>query len=108
MSTMQAIVDLARAPLNDTKKARYSDALLLGYANAAIHRAFELRPDLMVGTAYVGHTALALGGTFPLAARFEQTVADYVGGRAETKDDDGASPGRAQMLLNMFAAELLG
>jgi hypothetical protein len=105
--TMQTIVDLARVPLNDAKKARYTDAVLLGYVNAAIHRAYELRPDLMIGTSYAGYTALPITATFPLADRFAQTVADYAGGRAELKDDDGTSFARAQLLLNLFAAELV-
>ena len=105
--TMQQIVDLARVPLNDARKVRYSDASLLGYANSAVHRAYEIRPDLAIGSYGTPFAALVLGGTFPLPDRYAQTLADYVGGRAETKDEDAASGGRAELLLKLFERELL-
>lgn len=104
---MQQVVDLARVPLNDAAKRRYTDAALLGYANSAVFRAYELRPDLMFGGGYTPYAALALGGTFPLPDRFAQTVADYVGGRAELKDDDASTQARAKTLMSLFAGELL-
>lgn len=106
--TMQQIVDLGRIPLNDTKKTRYSDANLLSFANAAVMRVYEIRPDLLFGTAYVIASSLVSTGAFPLPDRFAQTVADYIGGRAELKDEDASTQARAQVLLNLFAAELLG
>ena len=104
--TMQNIVDMAREPLNDARKARYSDALLLRIGNAAIMRACELRPDLLFGQTYTPASALALGGTFPLPDQFAQTVADYIGGRAELRDDENVNSGRAQALMQMFTQEL--
>ena len=106
--TNQQVVDLARVPLNDVRKARYSDAVLLGYLNSAVLRAYELRPDLMFGTSYAPTGGLVLAGTFPLPDRFAQTAADYVGGRAELKDEDASTQARAQTLMQLFAAELLG
>ena len=106
--TMQQIVDMSRVPLNDTKKARYSDTNLLSFANAAVMRVLELRPDLLFGTAYTIASSLAMSGSFPLPDRFAQTVADYVGGRAELKDEDASTQARAQVLMGMFTAELLG
>jgi hypothetical protein len=105
--TMQNIVDQARLPLNDARKARYSDAYLLTYANSAVKRTYELRPDLLIGTGWAAFTDLTLVGTFPLPDRFAQTVSDYVGGRAELKDEDASSQARAQQLMQLFAAELL-
>lgn len=107
MTTMQAVVDLARVPLNDAKKVRYSDSVLLGYANSAIRRAYELRPDLAFDSYGTEYADLALDGTFPLSDKYKQTVADYISGRAEMKDDEAANSGRAQIHMQMFAAELL-
>jgi hypothetical protein len=104
--TVQAVLDLARIPLNDAKKARYSDTTLLSYFNSALWRAYELRPDLLIGTGYTTYTALAVGGTFPLPDRFAQTVADYIGGRAELKDEDASSQARAVELMQLFTAVL--
>ena len=104
---MQQIIDRGRFPLNDASKKRYADADLLNYANSAVFRAYELRPDLMFGTSYAGFTSLALGGTFPLPDRFVQTVADYITGRAETRDDESVVSQRAVQLLGLYEQELL-
>lgn len=107
MATMQAIIDLARIPLNDARKVRYTDPDLLKFANAAVFRTYEVRPDLKpVGSWGTPFAALALGGTFPLEDRLQQTVADYVSGRAELKDDENVNSARAQALMQMFVAEL--
>lgn len=106
--TMQQIVDMARIPLNDTKKARYSDSNLLSFTNVAVMRVLELRPDLLFGTAYTIASSLAMAGIFPLPDRFAQTVADYVGGRAELKDEDASTQARAQVLMSLFTSELFG
>jgi hypothetical protein len=105
--TMQQIVDIAREPLNDAKKTRYSDARLLRIANAAVMRAQELRPDLLFGSgSYVPAASLALGDAFPLPDQYAQTLADYIGGRAELKDDDAANSGRAGALMQLFMQAL--
>lgn len=108
--TVQQVVDLARAPLNDALKKRYTDAVLLGYYNSAIQRLYEIRPDLLIGTGWGPFTGVDIGSigsaTLPVGDRFAQTVADYIGGRAEMKDEDAASSGRASTLLQIFVAEL--
>lgn len=105
--TVQAVCDLARLPLNDSRKVRYPDATsMLPYFNSAIWRAYEIRPDLLFGTSWTPYVALAIGGTFPLPDRFAQSVADYIGGRCEMRDDDSANAVRAQALMAMFVAEL--
>lgn len=108
--TIQQVLDLARIPLNDAAKARYTDTVLLSYYNSAVMRAYETRPDLKFGSYGTPYTPVALGGlpgTFPMPDRFAQTVADYIGGRAEMKDDESANAARAQALMQMFVAELL-
>lgn len=100
--TAQQVIDLARIPLNDARKARYTDARLLQFVNSAVLRIYELRPDLFIGTGWTGPSALSLSSNFPLPDRFAQDVADYVAGRAEIADDDAASMQRANMLMQMF------
>lgn len=107
MATMQNVCDLARVPLNDAAKVRYSDADLLKYANAFVKLAYERRPDLRsLGSWLTPYADLALVGTFPLDERFAQTAADYIGGRAEMKDDENVNSARAQGLIKMALAEL--
>lgn len=107
MATMQDVVDLGRIPLSDATKVRYADADLLKYANAFIKLAYERRPDLKpLGTWGTPFTDLLLAGTFPLDERFAQTAADYIGGRAEMKDDENVNSARAQALIKMALAEL--
>jgi hypothetical protein len=104
--TMQQVIDHARIPLNDAAKTK-TDPTLLSYANAAIHRAYEVRPDLLIGNYTTPFVDLALGGTFPLPDRYMQTVADYVGGRSELIDDEQSARDRGIALLAAFGQELL-
>lgn len=99
MSIMQAVLDLARIPLNDAAKARYPDLELLGYANSGIELLASLRPDLRFGQYGVAIGPLAAGGTFPFPTRYIQSVADYVTYRAETKDDEHINSGRAALFF---------
>lgn len=107
MSTLQQVCDRGRIPLNDKAKARYTDADLLAYANAFVRLAYERRPDLRtLGSWGTPYADLTLTGTFPLDDRFVQTAADYIGGRAEMKDDENVNSARAQALIKMAVAEL--
>ena len=102
MATMQSIVDLARKPLNDTAKTRYSDADLLGYANAGIALAYQIRPDLKFGSYASAFAALALGGSFPLPFQHEQTIADYATFRAQTRDGEVENPEAGGAFMALF------
>jgi hypothetical protein len=108
---MQAVVDVARKPINDASKARYSDADLLEYVNAFCRLAFEQRPDLVKlavngGDWTTPYADLTLSGSFPLPDRFKQAAADYASGRAETRDDENVNSQRAQTLMAAALAEL--
>ena len=103
---MQTICDRARTPLNDSAKTRYPDAELLGYANAGIALAYEMRPDLRFGAYSTTFSALALGGTFPLSFRHEQTIADYAVFRAQTKDGEVEAPKLGKDFLTLFITAL--
>lgn len=104
---MQELCDRARIPLNDEDKARYADSLLLGFANGAIRRAFEVRPDLRLGSYATEYTDLALSAAFPLPARLFQPVADYMTGRANTIDDEEGNAARAAAFMQLFESTLM-
>ena len=103
----QSVVDLARVPLNDSEKARYSDATLLSFANQGMLQVLKRRPDLFIGQfgnlpdGEKGHA-----DAFPLPAEYVQTITDYVTARAEMTDDEHVNSGRASLFAQLFAAEV--
>ena len=105
--TMQNVLDAARIPLNDSAKVRYPDAELLGYANDAILRIRNLRPDLFVG----GWLALPINNLatdmFPIRDEFKPIVQDYVTGRAEAKEDEFTDDNRSGQFLVEFEKALM-
>lgn len=104
--TYQSAVDLARIPLNDTGKDRYSDATLLTLANQGMLQIFKRRPDLFTGQfGNLPHRENLLADIFPLPAEYVQTVADYVTARAEMTDDEYVNAGRAALFMQLFAAD---
>lgn len=107
MPTMQELCDRARIPLNDESKDRYLDADLLGFGNAAIRRAYQLRPDLKFGAYSTDYSDLSLTGTFPLPSYFLQPVADYIAGRMNTIDDEASNGERAVVLMQLFEAQVM-
>lgn len=104
--TYQNIVDLARIPLNDSDKARYSDDQLLMFANHAMLAVSKRRPDLFIGQFSSLPTGqAALSDNFTIDSGYVQTVADYVTMRAEMTDDEHADSGRAMVFGNLFNSE---
>lgn len=104
--TYQSVVDLARLPLNDEDKVRYSDAALLSYANHGMLAVVKRRPDLFVGQyASLPGGENVLSDAFPLPGAYVQTVADYVTARAEMADDEHANSGRALAFAQLFGVE---
>lgn len=104
--TYQTIVDLARKPLNDADKARYSDEMLLLFANHGMLQIAKRRPDLFIGQFGNMPTGEAvLSDSFQLEPGYAQVVADYVTARAEMMDDEHANSGRAQVYVNLFGSE---
>lgn len=109
--TVQQVLDLARLPLNDTLKVRYTDTVLLSFYNAGLLHLYEIRPDLLIGNygvAIAPAVASGLSAAFPLSDRFALSLGDYIGGRAEMRDEDAASSGRAQALMKLFHDEVRG
>lgn len=104
--TYQSVVDLARLPLNDVSKDRYSDATLLSFANHGMLTLAKRRPDLFFGQyAAMPDGEKILTDSFPLAAGYVQTVADYVTARAESIDDENMNTGRASAFMQLFGSE---
>lgn len=87
MATAQNILDLARDPLNDSTKTRWTDASLLLHLNQGLEQIRRARPDLFsVWTEF----ALLVGDTVPLSAAYHQNLADYISARAFARDDEEA------------------
>jgi uncharacterized protein DUF6682 len=104
--TYQSVIDLARIPLNDSDKTRYSDADLLSYTNHCLLTLTKRRPDLFIGQyASLPDGQKALADTFPLGAEYVQTTADYVSGRSQMIDDENADSGKAALFVQLFGAE---
>lgn len=104
--TYQSVVDLARVPLNDVSKDRYSDDVLGLFTNHAMLQILKRRPDLFAGQlAGLPNGEGPLDDAFPLPPEYVQTVADYVTARAEMTDDEHADSGRAALFMRLFDAE---
>jgi hypothetical protein len=104
--TYQSVVDLARVPLNDLNKDRYSDDVLRLFANHAMLQILKRRPDLFAGQlASLPNSEKPLDDAFPLPPEYVQTVADYVTARAEMTDDEHVNSGRAALFMRLFDTE---
>lgn len=102
--TFQQVVDRARVPLNDSDKDRYSDQELLAYAVDALLMLYRYRPDLFIGSfgALPAITSITASSTFPSEDQYLPVVADYVTGRAESKDDEAVDNSRAAQFMALF------
>jgi hypothetical protein len=105
--TYQEVADLARKPLNDEDKARYSDSDLMLYANSAILALYLRRPDLFIGqygNLPGGNSALT--DSAPLPDAYKTLLADYVTGRISMTDDEFANSGKAAMFFQLLGPEI--
>ena len=107
MATMQDLLDRARRPLKDANKRRLSDTDALRYANAAIRRAYILRPDFRLGSYATAVADVTFGDTFPLPLDYFQAVANYVTAAAEMEEDDAAHAERGVSFMTQFERELV-
>lgn len=107
MATIQTVIDEARVILQDSSKARYTDAELLTVANYALYSAKRVRPDLFFSSIGQDQTAVILSDTFPLPTQFQPVVSNYIVSRAELRDDEYSVDGRAAALDAAFRAALL-
>lgn len=104
--TCQSIVDLARIPLNDEDRMRYSDEMLASFTGHGLLQVLKRRPDLFIGRFdTLPDTQAALADPFPLPPEYAQLVADYVTARAEMMDDEHVQSGRAVAFMQLFGSE---
>lgn len=108
MATLQTVVDLAREPLNDADKDRYTDAQLLVHAIHGLLTAYRNRYDLFMGGGTIPTLAMTLASTFPLPDEYLQVIADYVTARAESRDDEHVNSGRMAGFATVFSATVPG
>jgi len=99
--TMQELVDKARKPLNDADKVRFTDPVLLGYANDGLLMLRNRRPDLFIGMFATLPEKLAITNTFPLPAEYVPPVSDYIVARAESHDDEHVVSERAALFFKL-------
>lgn len=105
--TYQAVVDLARIPLNDEDKTRYSDATLMAYANSSIHELFKRRPDIFIGQLANPPDGMAnLEDICPIESGYAMTLADYVTARVSMIDDEHATSGKATAFLALLGRDI--
>jgi hypothetical protein len=102
MATMQNVVDIARIPLNDVDKVRYTDPELLGHANGALRLLRLKRPDIFFGQYSTAYADKALGATFPIDDMYIQAVADYATARCHAKEDEATMLEKASSFFALF------
>ncbi len=108
MATFQNVIDGARVLLNDSDKVRYSDLLLLSFANQAVAETKRIRPDLFFGTYSTALITYILSDTFPLDNEYQPYIQDYIIGRSNSIDDEYTLDGRASAFLQRFKNGLIG
>lgn len=106
MTTAQQIIDLARLPLEDADKDRYSDAMLLSYLNYGLQQLKRVRADMFIGSLKTGHTALTLSSTVPTPEEADQALADYVTARAGMTDNTEEDANRAGAFFKLAGGAL--
>lgn len=104
MTTAQQIIDLARVPLNDDDKDRYSDDDGLRFLNTGLARLKRVRPDLFLGSLGTAWTDLTLTSAVPTPPEVDQALADYVTGRLTMRDDEESK--RVDLFLTLSGSQL--
>lgn len=106
--TVKDVVDRAGITLQDKSGTRYLTSELVGYLIDGLHVVRTLRPDLFIGGFGTPlPDTLALTDTLPVPDHLFSRLADYVAGSAELRDDEFALDGRAMMLRESLAKQLV-
>jgi len=113
MATFQSITDEARVLLNDqvfdeSTVTRYTEAQLLGYARQGLVEARRVRPDLFMSNLTGAFPAFLGTDSVPMPEEYHVCLVDYITHRAELRDDEFATDGRASALYQKFKAGLMG
>jgi len=108
MATFSDLISDALIILQDVAGERYTVPQLLKHANSAIAEALLLRPDFQFGQGYTGVGSYSLTDAVPIPANYHVFVVDYLVFRAEIRDDEFATDGRAAAFLTRFRTGLTG
>ena len=109
--SIRSMVADARVLLQDTRSPfRYREDTLIWNLNAGLMQARRLRPDLFIGR--FGKEDFEYNTTrqdepFPLPAWYSEAFVEYMVARAELREDEFATDGRAVALMNRFSSKLL-
>lgn len=106
-STLQDIVSTARFELNDDDKERYSDGMLLTFAQDGLATMKSIRPDLFLADMALDPTVLTLASPFPLDLMFKPVLQDYVVMRAQRRNDEHVNTGHVTMMAKFFEGRLM-
>ena len=102
MTTLQDIINSVRVDLQDADAIRYTDPQLLEYCNDGIRAAFRIRPDFLLGGFNGTVSTYTANQEVPLDWQYISLLKQYVGARAEFRDDEYSQDGRAAAFLQMF------
>lgn len=107
MSLLSDLINDARvALLDETETYRYSNALLLRFANEAIEQCIVKRPDLIFGQYGTPYTTLSITDTFPFLSKYRPAAVDYIVFRANAVDQEDTALARAAAFKQSFEALL--
>lgn len=111
--TVGNAVTEARRILQDLNEEsyRYPTSHLCSLVTQACQEARRVRPDLFLGmltTTIPTYTESDFADELPITDSYFPQVVNYVVGRAELRDDQFSSDGRAAMLVTAFGVSLTG
>lgn len=106
--TVQDVITRAQQILQDNDIRYPVTTDMLPWVVDAMHHARSVRPDLFVASYGVTiPDAYALADPFPLPDQFFASVAYYIAGNVELRDDEFAVDGRAMTLKESFTKKLV-
>lgn len=110
--TVSDVISAAREVLQDVRAPfRYSNDTLATAVTEAVGEIRRVRPDLFLADMRAGlpmYTALTLGAVLPIPDFLFVPVVNFVAGRAELRDDQFTTDGRAVTLIQLFTAGIGG
>ena len=108
--TIGQCVAEARTILQDqVTPYRYDDASIYNIFTSAMFEARRLRPDLFLSRLFEDlplYTVADADKPFPISTLYSVAVINYLVGRAELRDDEFNSDGRANAMLTSLKAQL--
>ena len=108
-NTLQTALDLARLPLNDDAKDRYTDAKALVYCNQGLLWMYKESPQLWFDNWDNAPNGNLLANTpLPIDDQFIQWLADLITARLSMTDDEFISSGRVEMFIKLVGAQTYG